>query len=953
MSLSINPSSSSSVLIVNNNGGSIINILLTSPFTLKADHRLDSTVAVSPQTIALVEGDKIFGYVKGILCLLTYTSGVARISSYLPLQADLPVLTNSNFILTTFPSNFFPLTNNFTIPTSGSVEVICNIPSTYVPPTDQSFSVTIKNIQGNLSKLSTSWTFTPSKYPTSTLDILASVDYFTVVSSNLFVLTGQPVITNTATITNNSTPVNLNIDPSTLLQNGESANAIIKGVGGTLSKINNFYSFIAIDNVSAPITLLPNDYIVLTTPSSNPLSIGSTVLKTIDKNLSIEKADSLSLGSNLIKILFGDKFSGWFLSFRDKADQIAFGLKTNGSLYLGNFEISNLLKAIVGTNKFSGYLISFRDSYNRIIAAIKINGSVFIHSLTTKSLGVGALNASTVDINSKNVLSLRDSTNNISYALRKDGTHYLAEVEVESFRDNGAFDFLKAKFTINNFLYYLNAKNIDTWIISISGQSNSIGADGILDSTSSGVGGYLDTTQPYTNLKLLDSGTAPLYDGSGDSLSLIALVEPLKPISGPNAPAYPGNISGQSQASAIANELSSKLPGWQSVVGSYGIGGVAFESLKKGGTSNCWASMLYETNAIKTLLVASGKKYRFGAHFFIHGEGDAYNTNYQNNLNQYVQDLQDDLLPISGQKEAVPLIISQQNTFPYDSTGGISPQLQFQAARDNPLIFLVGPTYQHRFASQAPPINGSGVHRDAWSFRAEGIKFAQVANLVQIFGANWKPVQPNLITVSGNRIRLKFDVPYGPLRFDPFIKQPALMNGAPNPWYAGKGFEVYDASGNPIFINDCRIISNDEVEIVVPRLSKPATIKYAWALNYVAGGVGPFPSVCPGGRNTGRRGSLCDSDPYRGYDTTVISCEVTNGSTAITTSANAFKPVGWYFRVHGTNIPEPTIISSRTSDNSLTLSNPYSGPTGTQKLTFHSDQSNYCVAFSLPVNYST
>src|SRR5207249_237711 len=67
-----------------------------------------------------------------------------------------------------------------------------------------------------------------------------------------------------------------------------------------------------------------------------------------------------------------------------------------------------------------------------------------------------------------------------------------------------------------------------------TGQSLSVGAAGIP---------LLSTTQPYGNMKLLDTGPDPKYDGNGDVLSLTPLVAPFRP--GGNGGPYPTNVVGE------------------------------------------------------------------------------------------------------------------------------------------------------------------------------------------------------------------------------------------------------------------------------------------------------------------------------------------------------------------------------------------------------------------------
>jgi hypothetical protein len=766
----------------------------------------------------------------------------------------------------------------------------------------------------------------------------------------------------------------LMISPLDFLSNDTSDVVLIRGVLGGLARTAEGYRFTPTPLLSTSLQIISGTKVFPgQSREQDEFYIGPVSLK--------GDSTGLLVGAKAIvlKSFFGligtDRLSGWAFMVRDKLNQVGFGLRAGGSFYVRGLEIGSTLKTKEVQNKFSGFYISFKDRLGQIVAGVKTSGAVFVNRLSTNSFQLAAFKAEEKQDSSRKSIVLRDKLSKVLYSLETSGTHSFPEIKARSYVDNGSLDFIKPTFNLSNFLSYLSSNQVNTRILTGSGQSNSVGADGFLDSTSSAFNGYLDTTQSYTgNVKLLDSGSAPLYDGTGDILSLVPLVEPMKPVrSLPNEPGYPGNIYGQSHASPIANEMSAKMPGWRAAFGLFGESGAALARIKKGGTGNSWAKMLYEVNAIKTLLVASGKTYTIGAHFFTHGEADWADVNYGTNLIQYAKDLQDDLLPISGQKEPIPMILSQQGTFPFDyyNDGLISAQKQFEAARDSPLIYLAGPLYHRRYTTQQDV--GSGVHRTAWDFRAEGIKYAQVAIAVAC-GIDWKPLQPNrIIQVDNNHIRVRFDVPSGPLRFDPNITQPQKFYNlnadpapVPNPWASGRGFEVYgdgynwDYQNNFIPISDCYLISKNEVEITIPSGSKPAFIAYAWMIFRPGGDLIPNPYaadygiVTPGGRGRGRRGSLCDSDPWRGYDELKLNCGVTAGSNTITVTGNAFKPVGWYFRVAGASFSgKSPIVTGRVSDNQLTLSEPWTGPTGTVPLIFWSDQSNYCIHFKLPINYSS
>jgi len=77
---------------------------------------------------------------------------------------------------------------------------------------------------------------------------------------------------------------------------------------------------------------------------------------------------------------------------------------------------------------------------------------------------------------------------------------------------------------------------------------------------------------------------------------------------------------------------------------------------------------------------------------------------------------------------------------------------------------------------------------------------------------------------------------------------------------------------------------------------------------------------------------------------------VTTGSPVITSVVtNGF--IGRIGRddVDSNVLPAGTVVLRKNSNQQMTLSTPWPGPTGTADLTFHHDQHNYCVQFEMSV----
>jgi hypothetical protein len=98
----------------------------------------------------------------------------------------------------------------------------------------------------------------------------------------------------------------------------------------------------------------------------------------------------------------------------------------------------------------------------------------------------------------------------------------------------------------------------------------------------------------------------------------------------------------------------------------------------------------------------------------------------------------------------------------------------------------------------------------------------------------------------------------------------------------------------------------------------------------------------------GLRGLLRDSDPFVGADAEEIQIDVEQGSSAIKPAqAGAFLRRTAQDVLSGTGIPADTVVQSRESNDQLTLATPWSAVSGRITATFHHEQANFCVHFSM------
>jgi hypothetical protein len=461
-------------------------------------------------------------------------------------------------------------------------------------------------------------------------------------------------------------------------------------------------------------------------------------------------------------------------------------------------------------------------------------------------------------------------------------------------------------------------------------------------SLSVGVAGYpiVSTVQPYGNLKLQDDGPDPKYplDGGG-LLSLVPLVELIRPpLADYTDGQYPGNIYGETPHSVMANQITAlaRAAGsdYLTIHSVVGWSGNPIDNINKQGIGTAYPGSLSEARTFQAMATAQGKRFGVGAIVLTHGESDSDNGNYETQVHQLVADYNADLKVITGQVTPIPLLLSQQSTFPGGAGTSRSTQAEWRLGLDYPgEVLCTGPKYQY-------PYSGDNVHMDSLNYGRLGEKYAEVFYQAVVQGRPWKPLQPSAAKLSGANITVSFDVPTMPLNWDPNLAPPHQTQF--QAWALGKGFEVQDSTG-PLTIQSATLSG----ATVVLALAQPPTgtgLTVSYAMNQDGTGY-------QGGTDLGRRGLLRDSDPFTGTPET-LTCQVTQGSTVVaSTTAGAFLLRTARDVVAGGfgGLPAETIVASKDSDDQLTLSQAWTGPSGTATLTFHHEQRNYCVQFQLEV----
>jgi hypothetical protein len=206
------------------------------------------------------------------------------------------------------------------------------------------------------------------------------------------------------------------------------------------------------------------------------------------------------------------------------------------------------------------------------------------------------------------------------------------------------------------------------------------------------------------------------------------------------------------------------------------------------------------TKAITRLAKAAGKTYGVGAIMLTHGETDATNADYESELRQLWSDYNTDVRAITGQKQKIQMILSQQNSCADRSASTLA---QWKISVDDPMdIVCSGPKYQYSYAPDH-------IHLTADGYRQLGEKYGQIYYQRVILKKNWQPLEPVGIERNGRTITIRYHVPNPPLMWATNLEPPHQSTAE---WRNGKGFEVYSVDGDKVAIASVAI-SGDAVVI--------------------------------------------------------------------------------------------------------------------------------------------
>ena len=268
------------------------------------------------------------------------------------------------------------------------------------------------------------------------------------------------------------------------------------------------------------------------------------------------------------------------------------------------------------------------------------------------------------------------------------------------------------------------------------------------------------------------------------------------------------------------------------VVGTYGIGGQAYATLKKGTTA--YTNVMRGVDGLVARAAELSRTPRVDVLKFIQGEANATDpqATYAGYLDELRSDFTTDVKAKTGQVDDPVLFVCQMGS--QTSSGVVSEVALAQLERgiNAAGIVCVGPKYHLTFVD--------GTHMTSRSYLTWGGYYGRAQAWQLRAGQKWKPLYATAAALSGRDILLTFNLPTGaPLRWD--------MANILEP--GNRGFTVRQ-SGTVLRIESVDIVASNQVRVRLISAPTGTGIEVGIAAEG-AGAQGP---------QTGRRSNLCDAD---------------------------------------------------------------------------------------------
>lgn len=327
----------------------------------------------------------------------------------------------------------------------------------------------------------------------------------------------------------------------------------------------------------------------------------------------------------------------------------------------------------------------------------------------------------------------------------------------------------------------------------------------------------VSTTQPYKNISFNGIVRARPEDLTN-----------FKPLVESNLGYVDGDGRGQTCVSTTANSITKRIieedGGTQDdyvILGSTTSRGNSYiENLNKG---NAWWND-YMVNHIKKgfeLCQSQGKTYQVPVVCWLQGEGNqTYSSSvqdYVNKLTQYLQDVNDLVLPRTNQTKRVKMLTYSLACNVTSESKGYVTRAYWQLSKNNPDFEIACPMY---FLPYADAVHLTGIGY-AWC----GEYFGKAIKRMHVDSVDWTPLKPSNINRQGKLIQIDFTGAENGICID------TTNVGATK----NHGFYLHK-NGSEVVISEVRILGKNSIILVCASdVTSGSTLNYA--MKYIGTGV--------------------------------------------------------------------------------------------------------------------
>ena len=291
------------------------------------------------------------------------------------------------------------------------------------------------------------------------------------------------------------------------------------------------------------------------------------------------------------------------------------------------------------------------------------------------------------------------------------------------------------------------------------------------------------------------------------------------------------------------NQLALDMFNYQFLMSTPGESGATIEAFEKGTAT--YNRLVFSVQKGKELAEKQGKTFGVPVIYWVQGESDRdtdFDT-YYNKLKQLFIDLDTDIKAITGQTKDIQFIPYQMSPF-LEFNGGASacnsPYVHLKICQDVENVHMGGAMYQYQYSDALHPSDRAIIGHQL------GIQAKRVLNDEKPLPLFY-PNSHEILQLGGEwYLRLSYDVPVAPMRFDVSGDKWHNQNGK-QPNY---GFELINSSNVDIIAAEPTIIRGTTLQIKCAENPTGSTLRYAITGHYGGGNLCDSQNIIVRNKNT-------------------------------------------------------------------------------------------------------